>query len=112
VEIDSARWQGGDPQSAVSGRFENAQRILQASTSSALTTVFGLGNSSSFHVIGSYPHITGLEVLAEEGLVGAMMYLGIIAFAIRSVIRISRQEGLTTPIRTHWQCCRGFSPSS
>jgi hypothetical protein len=99
VEIDSARWQGSDPQSAVTGRFENAQRILEVATSSATSSIFGLGNSSSFQIIGSYPHITGLEVLAEEGFLGALMYLAIIIFAIRSVGRILGQSGLTDATR-------------
>jgi hypothetical protein len=100
VEIDTARWQGNDSKSAVAGRFENAQRILEVATSSVMTSVFGLGNSSSFQIIGGYPHITGLEVLAEEGIVGAAMYFAIIIFAIRSVSRISRQPELSDSNRS------------
>jgi hypothetical protein len=99
VTIDLARWQGSDPQSAVLGRFDNAQRLLEASTSNVATTVFGLGNSSSFQVIGSYPHISGLEILAEEGLVGAAVYFTILALAIRSIIRIARVPTLTDATR-------------
>jgi hypothetical protein len=68
---------------------------LSASTSNFFTAVFGLGNSSSFQVIGFYPHIAGLEVVAEEGLLGAALYAAIIVLAIRSIRRISGQPELT-----------------
>jgi len=38
-------------------------------------------------VVGFYPHITVLEVLAEEGLFGALIYFGILIFALRSIKR-------------------------
>jgi O-antigen ligase len=57
--------------------------------------IFGLGNSSAFPILGIYPHIAGLEVLAEEGFVGALMYLAIIYFAARSVLRIAGRPDLS-----------------
>ena len=51
--------------------------------------MFGLGNSSAFHILGIYPHITGLEVLAEEGFLGAVLYSTIILLALRSIKRIA-----------------------
>jgi hypothetical protein len=95
VEIDTARWQRGDSTEAVTGRLASAETLLNASTSNFFTAVFGLGNSSSFQVIGFYPHIAGLEVVAEEGLLGAALYAAIIVLAIRSIRRISGQPELT-----------------
>lgn len=95
VEIDTSRWQRGDSGEAVTGRLASAEALLDASTSNFFTAVFGLGNSSSFEVIGIYPHIAGLEVIAEEGLVGAALYAAIIALVIRSIRRISSQPDLT-----------------
>lgn len=100
VEINADRWNGNLAQKDVTGRIEGAQRLIQAANSDVLTSVFGLGNSSSFQVIGYYPHITGLEVLAEEGLVGAAMYLAIILLPIRSTIRISGQPDSTDAKRS------------
>ena len=95
VEIDSSRWQRGDSGDAVTGRLASAETLLNASTSNFFTAVFGLGNSSSFQVIGIYPHIAGLEVIAEEGLIGAALYAAIIILTVRSIKRISGQPELT-----------------
>jgi len=95
VDFTSGRWSNDRASQDLAGRFEMAQRLLGASTSHFLTTVFGLGNSSSFKVVGIYPHITGLEVLAEEGLVGALLYAAVLYLAFRSVRRISRQPELS-----------------
>jgi hypothetical protein len=92
VELDSERWSDARASQDVAGRFTMAQTLLGASTSSVLTTLFGLGNSSAFKEVGFYPHITGLEVLAEEGIVGALIYSSILIFALRSVRRALRFE--------------------
>jgi len=95
VKIDASRWESTDSQSAVSGRIENARHLLGAATSNASTIIFGLGNSSSFQILGIYPHITGLEVIAEEGLVGTIPYFGIILVVARSIKRITNRADLT-----------------
>ncbi len=95
VDIDSSRWSESQSSADVIGRFANAQVLLQASSSHLFTAIFGLGNSSSFQVLGIYPHISCLEVLAEEGFVGAAIYLAIILFAVRSIKRIVDQPGLS-----------------
>gem|GEM_PF-6037030 len=52
--------------------------------------IAGLGSSSSFHLIGFYPHVVPIEVLGEEGLIGATIYLGLIAAIILTTLRIRR----------------------
>ncbi len=100
VEVDADRWGNGkQSQDDVAGRVENAEALLQASSSSFSTTVFGLSNSSSFHFIGFYPHIASLEVIAEEGLLGASVYLSILILALRSIKRIAGQPDLEGPKR-------------
>jgi hypothetical protein len=88
VQIDITRWESSTSVDAVTGRFDNAEMLLRAATSNVRGIVFGLGNSSAFKILGIYPHITGLEVIAEEGLIGAAMYFGILFLAIRSILRI------------------------
>jgi O-antigen ligase len=100
VEINADRWKGNLAQKDVADRIAGAQHLLAVANSNVLTSVFGLGNSSSFQVIGYYPHITGLEVVAEEGLVGAAMYLAIILLPIRSIIRITGQRDSTDAQRS------------
>jgi hypothetical protein len=55
--------------------------------------LFGLGNSSAITLLSIYPHITGIEVLAEEGLLGAVIYISIIILTFRSVSRVVRTLG-------------------
>lgn len=88
VAIDSARWATGQSEQDVLGRVDMATTLLHAASSSVMTTIFGLGNSSSFQIIGFYPHITALEVLAEEGMLGAGVYASIIFLALKSVLRV------------------------
>jgi hypothetical protein len=100
VNINASRWSDAQATQDIAGRLAMARTLLGASTSGFLTTIFGLGNSSSFEVLGIYPHITALEVLAEEGVVGALAYLGIIFAALRSINRILGQVDSTQSHRT------------
>jgi hypothetical protein len=43
----------------------------------------GLGNSASFTLLGTYPHVTIAEVLCEEGILGLILTLGIIGALFR-----------------------------
>lgn len=52
--------------------------------------IAGLGSSSSFHLIGFYPHVVPIEVLGEEGLIGATLYLGLVVAIILTTLRIRR----------------------
>ena len=88
VDVDASRWSDARTSQDIAGRFTMARTLLGASTSDFFTAIFGLGNSSAFQVLGIYPHITGLEVLAEEGIFGAAIYLAILLLAFRSVKRL------------------------
>jgi hypothetical protein len=88
VDVDNSRWSEVRTSQDVAGRFAMARTLLGASTSDFFTALFGLGNSSAFHVLGIYPHITGLEILAEEGIFGGAIYFGILVFAMRSAKRM------------------------
>jgi hypothetical protein len=95
VEIDASRWESKQSKEDVTGRLANAQALLDVSSSHFSTTIFGLGNSSSFQVIGYYPHIAPLEVIAEEGFLGAVIYFAVIVLSVRSVKRIMRQPDMS-----------------
>jgi hypothetical protein len=88
VNVDSSRWTDARTAHDVAGRFAMAQALLGASTSDFFTALFGLGNSSAFQILGIYPHITALEVFAEEGILGGGIYLCILLLAARSVKRL------------------------
>jgi uncharacterized membrane protein (Fun14 family) len=95
VHVDVDRWSDTRTSADVFGRLENAVILLRAASSHPFTLVFGLGNSSAFPILGIYPHVAGLEVLGEEGFVGAVIYLAIIYCTVRSVIRITGQPDLS-----------------
>jgi len=93
VQIDSSRWQSEVTASQLSGRLDMAATLLGASSHSLLTVFFGLGNGSAFQVLGIYPHIAGLEVLGEEGILGFLLYLWALFLTVQSIVRLSRTLG-------------------
>jgi len=53
------------------GRFEVVTRLLDYWVDKGpFNWLVGLGNSSSYRIVGFYPHNVPAEVLAEEGLIG------------------------------------------
>jgi hypothetical protein len=91
VDVNKSRWLGvALATSDVEGRFEMAATVLNAAMAHPWAMFVGLGNSSSFALLGIYPHITILEVLAEEGLPGIALYLGVLLYAVRSIRSAAR----------------------
>jgi hypothetical protein len=86
--VDSSRWSSLQSQQDVQGRLTMAAELLRHATASPASLVFGLGNSSSFHYLGFYPHVVPAEVLGEEGLVGMAIYLSMIVVTGSSVWRL------------------------
>lgn len=58
--------------------------------SDALTWIVGLGNSSSYRIIDSYPHNVPVEVLAEEGLLGFSLLAFFFGSVYVSLYRVMR----------------------
>jgi hypothetical protein len=86
------RWTEDSAQEDVAGRIHNALSLLEVWISSSDKIIIGLGNSASYdpRILGFYPHLVPLEVLAEEGLIGISLYALILFFTIRSAIRCYR----------------------
>ncbi|MCC6523799.1 MAG: hypothetical protein IT373_14170 [Polyangiaceae bacterium] len=69
-------------------RIDTSLTLLQTWWEGDSATVFfGLGNSAAYKILGTYPHFTALEVLGEEGLVGATLFATIIVSTVRSFWR-------------------------
>jgi len=106
VHIDSSRWQSDVTAGQLSGRLGMAATLLGASSHSLRTVFFGLGNGSALQVLGIYPHIAGIEVLGEEGIIGFLIYLWALLLTVQSIVRLSRrlrndpQRGATLAIIT------------
>jgi hypothetical protein len=57
--------------------------------------VFGLGNSASYDpsLLGAYPHLVPVEILCEEGAIGALLYLWMLAIVVRDSRFLLRRKG-------------------
>jgi hypothetical protein len=95
---EADRWSEARISSDVTGRWEMGSRLVARWwDGSAFTIIAGLGNSASNdpRILGTYPHVVPLEVLAEEGLVGAALLAGILLTgtgAARRYYRYGRRD--------------------
>jgi hypothetical protein len=87
-----SRWNEKYAEEDVSGRMNNAMRLVRLAYESPETVLLGLGNSASYdpHILGIYPHFVPLEVLAEEGLIGFGLYAMILYLSLRAAFRSFR----------------------
>ena len=75
----AVRWSRKQVEANTFGRVASATRLVSVyGRSDPGTWVFGLGSSASYQIVGGYPHIVLPEVLAEEGLIGLSLFLGIV----------------------------------
>jgi hypothetical protein len=91
------RWSESNVGVDTGGRFAMAAALLSSWARSGTSMVFGLGNSASFdpHVVGFYPHVLPAEILGEEGIVGAAVFLSLLfgcAVAARRLWRATREH--------------------
>ncbi|HTU65472.1 MAG TPA: hypothetical protein VMF52_05970 [Steroidobacteraceae bacterium] len=93
LQVDAGRFSGALAESDAEGRLEMARTLMTEAARSPISLIFGLGNSSSYHFLGIYPHITALEVLAEEGLLGFLMYAAFIVTTFTSTARLFAATG-------------------
>ncbi len=89
TDVTATRWDSNKLGHDLSGRLDNAILLLDHWSRSPWTILFGLGNSASYdpRIIGIYPHIVPLEVLGEEGVIGFVLFIALIAMTFRSLIR-------------------------
>jgi hypothetical protein len=73
-------------------RLEPAHTLLTYwLNSNPIHWLLGLGSSASFdtRILGMYPHVVMVEVLAELGLIGFSMFMGLIYVTARSTRRLA-----------------------
>lgn len=96
VRINESRWSEQQIQRDLSvDRIGSAERLLDYWFSSDIFhQVFGLGNSTAAdpRLLGNYPHVVPIEVLCEEGLVGASLLLAALSATVYSLIKAIRQS--------------------
>lgn len=76
-----------------SNRVQMSLTLLQHwAAGGPLRWLVGLGNSASWSpaILGIYPHVVAVEVLAELGLIGLTMYTGVVAGTLVALRRLAR----------------------
>ena len=72
------------------GRFYMATTMMSEVMSNPISVLFGLGNGASYAIVGIYPHMVPLEILSEEGLIGFMIYIFILLYSLKNIIKLNR----------------------
>lgn len=93
------RWSQSRIDADVTGRFRNTVRVLEAWSESS-DPFFGMGNSSSFAVIGGYPHDVPVEILCEEGIFGLLLFATALGSAYKSVRFVRRHSEVGSRTRS------------
>jgi hypothetical protein len=77
-----------------SGRIENVTRLVDAWLANPAAIIFGLGNSASYDwdINGFYPHMVPMEILTEEGILGATLYVWVLAIVARDALYVMRRK--------------------
>jgi hypothetical protein len=96
MAANKGRWTESLARHDAEGRWHMAVTLLHEWQSSGAGILLGLGNSAAFDpsIIGFYPHVVPLEILGEEGLIGAALYLTILWMVFSALLRawrLSRQ---------------------
>ncbi|MGH8657939.1 MAG: O-antigen ligase family protein [Gammaproteobacteria bacterium] len=85
---DSERWKTDDAlDEARSTRLNPALQVLDYWFTTPATIFFGLGSSASYDLIGFYSHVAPVEILIEEGILGFLIYAGIVLSCTKSGLR-------------------------
>ena len=99
---DTGRWQTQHVETATEGRFFMATSLLEYWAGEGVGAwMLGLGNSSSFKIVGFYPHNIPVEVLAEEGLLGFFIYLCFGLTVLRRAGRLMFSKNLEQETRVN-----------
>jgi len=85
---DTGRWRSEQIEVAQEGRMLLITSLLEYWYNSGFGAwLLGTGSSTSYDIVGFYPHNIPVEVLAEEGIFGFIMYTG---FAFCVLLRSGR----------------------
>jgi hypothetical protein len=89
-KFNQNRFEQGQIEDSYAVRLNMCAKLLEKAWEEPVSTIFGLGNSASFHheVVGFYPHNIPLEILGEEGLLGFVLFMGLLACSGVAVVRL------------------------
>jgi len=97
------RWNSNRLQRDQSGRFEMAAFLLEKSYKKGpMAWAFGVGSSGSYALIGTYPHVVPLEILAEEGIVGLCFFIGFVLIVLNQGMKTMQLSNLDKTSRLNF----------
>jgi|GEM_PF-948228 len=96
----SDRWRWEKLIEAREGRTQMAIDLLYYWANSGVSAwLFGVGLSSSFPIVGFYPHNTPAEVLGEEGLIGLGLFSLFVYMVISDALKILKSKTIDSNVR-------------
>lgn len=104
----SGRFDAAVMQGDFTGRLQSGLTLLHHAMGSPFSLLFGLGNSSSYRILGIYPHIVPLEVLGEEGIVGFLLLGALVVGTVATAMGSLRAIGANPEMRGLFACVAGL----
>ena len=103
---DDRRFETSQMETDFAGRLGNAGVVLAHWAQSPVSMMFGIGNSASFdpRILGIYPHIVPVEILAEEGVVGFALFAAALFATAVAAIRELRDSSFDPGRRNLFVC--------
>jgi hypothetical protein len=98
----SVRWSSASMRDSQFGRFSMASELIGETYSAGpFAWLFGIGNSTSFKFFNTYPHVVPGEIIAEEGIVGFIFFMGCVLTAGVPGFRVLRLKSCTRMTRVN-----------
>ena len=98
----SMRWSSASMRDSQFGRFSMASQMIgEAYDAGPFAWLFGIGNSTSFKFFNTYPHVVPGEIIAEEGIVGFVFFMGCVLTAGIPGFRVLRLKSCSRTTRVN-----------
>ena len=99
---DAHRWNADMLREHTSGRLDLGFQLLDVwFDSGPIYWMVGLGNSSSWEIIGFYPHVVPMEILGEEGLLGLGLFVAFCLSTAMGGYRMLKSEEIDVQSRVN-----------
>jgi O-antigen ligase len=96
----TGRWDSDRFFTDQSGRFSMAQEVITKNLKTGpIAWLMGLGTSSSFDILDTYPHNIYAETFAEEGLIGLILLSVFMIGIFRICLQMLKTRGLSDESR-------------
>ena len=84
----------------IASRLSQSTKLLADWWNDLAAIAVGFGNSASFDLIGYYPHIVSVEILAEEGVIGLVLFIMFLSWLSVMFLRKIKDRAIAENERT------------